>query len=176
MPPSESADAFAAVRSILESDATPMVSYVVSDNFHEALGRPTAAESFGAYVRELYDVYRRVLAAMRVRRDWCALEVHSTEHTTWCDPEFALVDEFEVCSHTFDPAALDFPWVDNTLDRPWKAWTWDVSLLPDDADDAHVFWTPHREMAVVGDGRTSRLSFFGFDPDLPRDLTWLKRV
>lgn len=144
---------------------TPRLKLRVHSEYHQRIGAPTLAESYGHYVRERFALYESILKAMTVSREWTAIVAHSRYHAD--RPGFTDVDDdWQIAGKFFDPLMLAFPWVDNTMERDWTPWTWEVDLLAGDLDDAHYFSCAQALIVSTGD----ELRFHGFAPAVPADL------
>lgn len=147
----------------------------------EKMKYPTLAERFGAYVRDLFAVYKALHEAMRGDRHWVALSVHSTMHSQ-ADLEDAVLvgrnpaeNQVQVRGRTFDPLVFDFVWRDNTMDANWTAWNWEIDILPNDPDDRHYFFDRSQDKLIetrLEPGPT--IYIYNLKPNWPSHLSFFE--
>lgn len=134
----------------------------------------TRAENFGKYVREIYSVYSSILEDMKSSRDWLALQVRSTYHSKADYADSIIIgseneeDQVQVRGFYLDPAAFVFAWEDNTMDRPWKPWNWQLGILPEDLDETHYFFDNKSDRIIIGKG--SKIFFYNLNPKFSKTL------
>jgi|GEM_PF-2257203 len=169
--PADAESVRAAYTTILSETANRSPSFAVQ--IHEVTA-PTWAEHFGLFVRETFSFYTEALKAMS-DTTWLALQVHATLHNRNQTPDtFSFETEesglVDITAYRFTPALFNFTWEDNTLDRPWTPWGWDISILSKDSDDDHFFFDPATKRIIANRGESlSDIAFYGFEPiRLPR--------
>jgi hypothetical protein len=169
--PADAETVRAAYAAILSKTAHNAPSFTVQ--IHEVTA-PTWAEHFGLFVRETFSFYTEVLKAM-TGTTWLALQVHSTLHNRTQTPDTISFETKEagvidVTAYRFTPALFNFAWEDNTLDRPWTPWGWEIAILSKDGDDDHFFYDPASGRVIANCGESlSEIAFYGFDSvKLPR--------
>jgi len=174
--PADADTARAAYTTILSEITKRSPSFVVQ--IHEVTA-PTWAEHFGLFVRETFSFYTEALKIMS-DTTWLALQIHSTQHNRIQTPvTFSLKTEHaglvDITAYHFSPAVFDFVWEDNTLDRPWTPWGWDIPILSKDNDDDHFFFNPTTNRVIANRGESlSDIAFYGFEPMRLQRLNFFK--
>jgi hypothetical protein len=155
----------AAYTTVLSEMMQRTPSFVVQ--IHEVTA-PTWAEHFGLFVRETFSFYTEALKAM-AGTTWLALKVHATVHNRdQAAHTFSFETEkaglIDVTAYHFTPAFFDFTWEDNTLDRPWTPWGWEIPILSKDSDDDHFFYDAQTHRIIANQGNSlSEIAFYGFE-------------
>lgn len=157
--------------SLVIHQATPRFNVQVRE-----VAAPTWAEHFGLFVRETFSLYSQVIEEMKDSSSWVVLQCHSVVHNRSQKPGAITLDsanagKLDVHGYRFMPGVFNFVWEDNTLDRPWTPWGWEVPILSMDADDDHFFYDPAtgRVIANLGE-RIAEVAFYGFERFLLPDL------
>ena len=147
----------------------------------------TEAEHFGCYVRDVFQLYTILLESMAKHCcQWSVLQAHNTYHTSGASVVRLTDDgnEWDINAMYFDAVVgrLQFKWEDNTRALQWKPWNWQIPILVEDEDDAHYFYDPVSQKAIVHcgsnalEGADFDILLYGFEVDIPQDLNFFEVV
>lgn len=116
----------------------------------------TQAEFFGAYAKEVFQIYKTILEQMKTSQNWIGLQIRSTYHSTADYPdavtyyEDATQDTLQIRGYKFNPQVFNFVWEDNSMSIPWTPWNWQLGILPNDQDETHYFFDLNSEKMIIG--------------------------
>lgn len=167
-------DAYTKVQSTISSGSPAFTVHM-----HDVIA-PTWAEHFGLFVRETFSFYTQVLTSIKNSPSWIVLRVHTTTHSrshtvSTLTLETEAAGQVGIQGYIFTPAVFNFSWEDNTLDRPWTPWGWEIPILSNDADDDHFFYDPTTRRVIAHRGENlAEIGFYGFEAiELP-ELSFFK--